>query len=99
MATYRAECARLGYAEEEAQKQIVARLDDLRERLLAPAPKTGLLKGLLVRKRTRPGQRGLYIWGGVGRGKTWLMDLFFQSLPFKNKQRSHFHRFMQTVHD
>ena len=35
----------------------------------------------------------------VGRGKTWIMDLFFQSLPFKNKQRSHFHRFMQSVHD
>ena len=39
------------------------------------------------------------MWGGVGRGKTWLMDLFFQSLPFKDKQRSHFHRFMQSVHD
>lgn len=99
MATYRAECARLGYAEDEAQQQIVARLDDLRARLLAPAPKTGLLRGLLSRKRGRQGQRGLYIWGGVGRGKTWLMDLFFQSLPFKNKQRSHFHRFMQSVHD
>jgi cell division protein ZapE len=44
-------------------------------------------------------QRGLYIWGGVGRGKTWLMDLFFQSLPFRDKQRSHFHRFMHSVHD
>ncbi len=39
------------------------------------------------------------MWGGVGRGKTWLMDLFFQSLPFRDKQRSHFHRFMQSVHD
>jgi hypothetical protein len=39
------------------------------------------------------------VWGGVGRGKTWLMDLFFQSLPFRDKQRSHFHRFMQSVHD
>ena len=39
------------------------------------------------------------MWGGVGRGKTWLMDLFFHSLPFKDKQRSHFHRFMQFVHD
>jgi cell division protein ZapE len=38
------------------------------------------------------------MWGGVGRGKTWLMDLFFDSLPFPDKQRIHFHRFMARVH-
>lgn len=43
--------------------------------------------------------KGLYIWGGVGRGKTWLMDLFYESLPAEDKQRTHFHRFMQRVHD
>ncbi len=41
---------------------------------------------------------GLYMWGGVGRGKTWLMDLFFDSLPGKAKLRIHFHRFMARVH-
>lgn len=41
---------------------------------------------------------GLYLWGGVGRGKTWLMDIFFDSLPGKQKQRIHFHRFMARVH-
>ena len=99
VASYRAECARLGYAADEAQERVVARLEDLRQRLLAPAPRSGLLKELLSRKRARPAERGIYLWGGVGRGKTWLMDLFFHSLPFKNKQRSHFHRFMQAVHD
>ncbi|WP_322110991.1 cell division protein ZapE [Steroidobacter gossypii] len=97
-ALYERECARLGYQRDPVQERVVAHLDDLRERLLAPQPKGGLLKGLLSRKDHQL-QKGLYIWGGVGRGKTWLMDLFFHTLPFKERQRSHFHRFMQTVHD
>lgn len=43
--------------------------------------------------------RGLYMWGGVGRGKTWLMDLFYHSLSTSRKQRLHFHRFMLQVHE
>ena len=42
--------------------------------------------------------QGLYFWGGVGRGKTYLMDSFFDSLPFEMKMRVHFHRFMRRVH-
>jgi cell division protein ZapE len=95
-ALYERECARLGYSPDPAQRHIVALLDDLRTRLIAKP--RGLLRGLLNRKPHEL-QRGLYVWGGVGRGKTWLMDLFFHSLPFKDKQRSHFHRFMQFVHD
>lgn len=41
---------------------------------------------------------GLYFWGGVGRGKTYLVDTFYESLPFPDKMRTHFHRFMQRVH-
>lgn len=48
-------------------------------------------------KRKKP-VKGLYLWGGVGRGKTYLMDTFYQLLPFKHKQRLHFHRFMRQVH-
>ena len=54
------------------------------------------LKGLLV-SQTHAIQ-GLYLWGGVGRGKTFLMDLFYESLPFESKMRTHFHRFMKRVH-
>lgn len=42
--------------------------------------------------------KGLYLWGGVGIGKTFLMDCFFHTLPFQNKMRMHFHQFMQQVH-
>jgi len=42
--------------------------------------------------------KGVYLWGGVGRGKTWLMDLFYDDLPGSQKQRIHFHRFMQRIH-
>lgn len=42
---------------------------------------------------------GLYIWGGVGRGKTFLVDLFYKQVPIKKKLRLHFHRFMQLVHE
>lgn len=56
--------------------------------------------GLLGRLRRGPREDtpGLYLWGGVGRGKTWLMDLFFDTLPSTRKQRIHFHRFMQRIH-
>ncbi|MGM0914060.1 MAG: cell division protein ZapE [Pseudomonadota bacterium] len=46
-----------------------------------------------------PEVRGLYFWGGVGRGKTYLVDAFYESLPFPEKMRTHFHRFMQRVHN
>ncbi|MDW5378646.1 cell division protein ZapE [Halomonas sp. HP20-15] len=46
-----------------------------------------------------PDVTGLYFWGGVGRGKTYLVDTFYESLPFPDKMRTHFHRFMQRVHN
>lgn len=94
---YRSECARLGHEHDAAQQQVVMLLDDLRRRLMKPTSRGRLRELLSHRQPAAPS--GLYIWGRVGRGKTWLMDLFFQSLPFRDKQRSHFHRFMRDVHD
>ena len=78
------------------------RLDDVRHRLIA-AQSSNLVTlrrwvGGLIGSSTRKPERGLYLWGGVGRGKTWLMDMFFESLPFPEARRRHFHRFMHDIH-
>lgn len=82
------------------QLQALARLEDLRRRLLARQSRPGWIeRGLrLLRGTRRRPVRGLYLWGGVGRGKTFLVDQFFAELPFARKRRAHFHRFMQEVH-
>lgn len=99
---YRRELRDHGYQSDPAQLAAVAALSDLRQRLIRRhrAARKGLklLRALLRRPRPPP-EPGLYLWGGVGRGKTWLMDLFYDSLPFTQKRRRHFHRFMQEVHD
>ena len=55
--------------------------------------------GRFFARHPRSGPRGLYIWGGVGRGKTLLMDLFYAAAPSIAKRRVHFHAFMAEVHD
>jgi cell division protein ZapE len=88
-----------GYRPDPAQEHAVARLDDLRRRLEAVhTPPAGWL-GRLLRgaRRDAAAVRGLYLWGGVGRGKTFLMDLFHATLPVPAR-RYHFHRFMKDVH-
>ncbi|MGP3591001.1 cell division protein ZapE [Vagococcus sp. WN89Y] len=94
---------------DDVQKEAVARLDTIYQQLLArnestvpPARGLKAAFGKLLGKRDAAQQepvRGLYMWGGVGRGKTWLMDMFYQSLPGTRKQRLHFHRFMLRVHE
>jgi cell division protein ZapE len=80
-----------------AQLAALARLEQLRERLLSGGAPSRWLSAITGRS-VWPQVRGLYLWGSVGRGKTWLMDLFFASVPFAQKRRRHFHRFMYEVH-
>jgi cell division protein ZapE len=82
-----------------AQEPAVRELDRLYTELLAAAPPRGWRRRLLrLRGKTPVPTRGVYMWGGVGRGKTLLMDLFYNCLPFEDKLRQHFHRFMAGVH-
>ncbi len=99
-AAYRQQLVQRGFQEDPAQLAVVAQLDDLRTRLVgARRARTGARGWIAsLTNRVTPPTRGLYLWGGVGRGKTWLMDMFFHSLPFPERRRRHFHRFMHDVH-
>ncbi|WP_395542969.1 cell division protein ZapE [Neotabrizicola sp. sgz301269] len=80
-----------------AQRGVLPRLEELRRWLEAnPTRKVGLFAGLFARPAAAP--KGLYLWGGVGRGKSMLMDLFVASCGGVAKRRVHFHAFMQEIH-
>ena len=89
---------REGHVEDPAQLEVIARLEDLQRRVIRQPRRRSGLRALLLRADAPEPVRGLYIWGGVGRGKTFLMDLFFDSLPIEQKKRIHFHRMMHDVH-
>ena len=80
---------------DRAQLVAVRQLNALHRELVHGRRMPGLIARLLGR---RPGQ-GLYLWGGVGTGKTLLMDVFYRALPARLGKRIHYHRFMQWVHD
>lgn len=93
-ARYEHELLRPGHVHDLAQAHAVDALQRVYEELLATPPR----RLGFGRKRWLP-VPGLYLWGGVGRGKTWLMDGFYEALPFSRKLRTHFHRFMLDVHE
>jgi len=90
-----------GFVKDAAQKKAVDKLQALYENLLLDEKHRKLEASRWFNKFNKKKAsvvKGLYFWGGVGRGKTYLMDNFYESLPFQNKMRVHFHRFMQRVH-
>jgi cell division protein ZapE len=111
---YRNDLQREGFFHDPAQERAILSLQRIYDELLGqPAPppppppartaKPGLLGRLFGSAREAatppvPMVRGLYLWGGVGRGKTYLVDTFFAALPLERKRRLHFHQFMYQVH-
>ncbi|MFZ5653442.1 MAG: cell division protein ZapE [Pseudomonadota bacterium] len=95
---YRQDLQRPDFAADAAQEAAVARLQAVYDRLLAAGAERPNLFARLLRNRRAAPVPGLYFWGGVGRGKTYLMDSFYESLPLQRKLRMHFHRFMRRVH-
>lgn len=82
--------------DDEAQKNVLSLLDNLNDALAMQATAGTFDK--LFRKQAHDEAKGMYIWGGVGRGKSMLMDLFFEHAPVERKRRVHFHAFMREVH-
>lgn len=92
---YQADLRKPDFHRDPAQEQAVAHIQRLYEALLDPRNGSNWLLDLLGRRRA---QRGLYLWGGPGRGKTYLADSFYDCLPFAEKRRVHFHQFMRGIH-
>ena len=93
---------RPGFSNDPAQRAVIELLDALYHALVKRTQlrdQSGFTR--MLRRLIAPAPsplKGLYLWGGVGRGKTMLMDLFFECLPESERMRIHFHRFMQRVH-
>ena len=92
---YQRDLQREDFQRDESQARAVDELQRIHEALMAAPPK----KRFGSSRLRWPSVAGLYMWGGVGRGKTYLMDTFYESLPFSRKMRTHFHRFMLEVHE
>jgi cell division protein ZapE len=96
VSVYRTQLAKRGFVSDPAQWRAVERLQRLFEEWSAyKARRSTALRRMLVKP---PLPRGVYLWGGVGRGKSFLMDAFFLCVPLVRKRRVHFHHFMREIH-
>ncbi len=93
---YQAACERSGIVCDAPQLSAIEKLEIFWEQLLAFKQKRNQFLGRSLLSPDVP--KGLYIWGGVGRGKTFLMDGFYECVPYTRKRRIHFHNFMVEVH-
>ena len=96
--TYQQDLKRDDFVHDQAQENAVRHLQRLYDDLTNKKPQQQGFFAKLFNKSEPESIKGLYFWGGVGRGKTYLVDTFHDCLPFERKMRTHFHRFMQRVH-
>jgi cell division protein ZapE len=99
LALYRAAMAQGTLAPDPAQAEAVGQLDRLAQTVVDYLKNGQGFRLSRLFSGKSPPPRGLYLWGGVGRGKTMLMDLFYDAVPVAKKRRVHFHAFMSEVHD
>lgn len=96
---YQQDLQRAEFSHDLAQEQAVKSLQRVYDELVvAQQPVSGIAKLFGFFGKSDSQVKGLYLWGGVGRGKTYLMDTFFDALPGDKKLRAHFHRFMHQIH-
>ncbi|MBO4576794.1 MAG: AFG1 family ATPase [Neisseriaceae bacterium] len=93
---YREASKQAGFIKDPAQEKAIQALDQLWHQLIDFKEKRNRFLGRSLRSPISP--RGLYFWGGVGRGKSFLMDAFYGCLPYIRKKRVHFHAFMSDIH-
>ena len=93
---YESSLAERGYQPDHAQRTATERLQKYFDDWIAfKSDRSSALKRLIKRPEV---PRGVYLWGGVGRGKSFLMDAFYATVPVTRKTRLHFHEFMRSVH-
>lgn len=93
---YQAAIATDEFNHDPIQEKAMTYLDGVYHQLIENSKEKKGLFGFFKSQPVPP--KGLYMWGGVGRGKTWMMDMFFESVPLQRKMRMHFHHFMLRVH-
>lgn len=103
LALYQQDLEKGGFSYDKAQEKAVLHLQRLYDDLITkPGRRVRVrrkIKHVLTGRPQNEKVQGLYFWGGVGRGKTYLVDTFYNALPLERKWRVHFHRFMQRVHE
>lgn len=87
-----------GHSIDDAQLRVVESFAELEDAIASAGSLSNRLRRLLPGTSSSAGTNGIYLWGGVGRGKTFLMDLFYSSLKIRQKKRIHFHRMMHDIH-